>query len=52
MKKDWRCRLGRHHYAKRNNPDAETRQSASYEQCTRCGKIHDDYPKGYGAIGM
>lgn len=48
----WRCALRRHHYVTRNNPDAETAQAAYYRQCTRCGRIHDDYVKGYTFVGV
>ncbi len=46
-RRDWRCALHRHHYVTRNNPDAETRQAAFYEQCARCGRIRDRHPSGY-----
>lgn len=40
---DWRCRLHRHRYVRRNNPDAETVVAAFYRQCIRCGVIDDQY---------
>ncbi len=50
MAKNWTCRLRRHHDVIRTNPEAETPQQARYQQCSRCGHIHDDYAKGYGAV--
>ena len=41
--RDWRCRLRRHRYVPRNNPDAETPEAAFYRQCLRCGVIDDQY---------
>lgn len=49
-RRDWRCALRRHHYVTRNNPDAETRQAAFYEQCARCERIRDRHASGYTAI--
>lgn len=43
---DWRCRLRRHRYVRRNNPDAETPEAAFYRQCLRCGLIDDPYRGG------
>ncbi len=50
-RRDWRCALRRHHYVTRNNPDAETKVAAFYEQCARCARIRDRHPSGYTAIG-
>jgi len=47
QRRDWRCRLRRHHYVSRNNPDAETKEAAFYEQCKRCGRIRDRHASGY-----
>ena len=41
--RDWRCRLRRHRFVRRNNPYAETPEAAFYRQCVRCGVIDDLY---------
>jgi hypothetical protein len=41
--RDWRCRLRRHRYVRRNNPHAETPEAAFYRRCVRCGLIDDRY---------
>lgn len=39
--RDWRCRLRRHRYVLRNNPQAESPAAAFFRQCVRCGRVHD-----------
>ena len=46
-KKDWRCRIGRHHYVGVQDDNPEVR-GHSYLQCTRCGKRKD--PPRYGQM--
>jgi len=47
VKKDWRCRIGRHHYVGVQDDNPEMR-GQGYLQCTRCGKPKD--PPRYGAM--
>lgn len=48
----WLCGLRVHSYVRRNNPDAETREAAFYRQCTRCGRIDDEYRGGPPELWM
>jgi len=49
QRKDWRCRIGRHHYIARQDDNPEMRQII-YLQCTRCGKPKD--PPTYGPMAL
>jgi hypothetical protein len=44
------CRLGRHHWALRRNPEMGGRE-ALYEDCRRCGRERTTYdPRDQGAV--
>lgn len=45
--KDWRCRIGRHHYIAKQDDNPEMRHII-YLECTRCGKPKD--PPEYGPV--
>ena len=47
---DWRCHLGRHHYAPTLDDNPEVRAQLVLV-CTRCGK-HEDGPYQGGVTGM
>ena len=47
VKKNWRCRVGRHHYVGVPGDNPEMR-GQGYLQCTRCGKPKD--PPRYGIM--
>ena len=47
VKKDWRCRMGRHHYVGVQDDNPEMR-GRGYLRCTRCGKPKD--PPTYGVM--
>ena len=47
VKRQWRCRLGRHHYVGVQDDNPEMRGQA-YLKCTRCGKPKD--PPKYGPM--
>ena len=49
---DWRCRMGRHHYADVPDDNPETR-GRSHSECTRCGQIRDknEYLPGNPGLG-
>ncbi len=49
QQKDWRCRIGRHHYIVRQDDNPEMRR-LTYLQCTRCGKPKD--PPSYGPMPL
>ena len=44
----WLCRLGRHAWERKHNPDLGG-PGADYEQCSRCGKERNVYGKPSGA---
>ncbi|HEY5113892.1 MAG TPA: hypothetical protein VIJ00_00055 [Nakamurella sp.] len=43
----WRCHLGRHHYAVKQDDNPEVR-GQQYLECSRCGKKKD--PPRYGPM--
>ena len=47
VKKDWRCRMGRHHYVGVQDDNPEMR-GRGFLRCTRCGKPKD--PNVYGPM--
>ena len=48
VRKDVRCVLGIHTYARRYAHDADATGSHSYLECRRCGKFKDAIKHGYG----
>ena len=50
LRSRWLCRLGRHRWALRRNPEMGGRQ-AMYEECRRCGSERTQYdPRDQGAV--
>jgi hypothetical protein len=50
LRSRWLCRLGRHQWTLRRNPEMGGRQ-AMYEDCRRCGRERDLYdPRDQGAV--
>jgi hypothetical protein len=50
--KDWRCRMGRHHYVEVSDDNPEAR-GRTHQECTRCGHVNDknEYQAGNPGLG-
>ena len=49
--KDWRCRMGRHHYVEVRDDNPETR-GHTHQERTRCGHVNDKNEYGAGNPGL
>ena len=50
--KDWRCKMGRHHYVQVTDDNPEMR-GRSHQECSRCGHARDknEYQPGNPGLG-